>query len=417
MRVFPRCRLIHAGAAVFAAVLVMADHLVGQDEESDTRPGVAVLRFESGGSLGSNPEDLGALEVGIQQMLLTELSQRPELRIVERSHLNAILQEQDLGASGRVEVGTEAEAGRLIGARFMVAGVFTDVSGEFRLDARVFDVETSEILRCEEVRDRRERMYDLIVDLAEVIAADLHLPALDTEAQAALEARRAREIPPEALTLYAWGQIFEDRGHLDMAGDAYRRVMSEYPDLTEARDDWRRLLGSWELNVFVGSFNDEPSEYVVVPGSEDNFRRDAVLGVRVAYHLPLGLFVQGEIANSLVRVPAPNGTIQNMNVTPILASGGYSWHVRHDLHLFGAVGLGGMRFEPDRTRSEIDFAAVYGAGARVFLTRNHVIRGDLRLHQIPNALGKTLDDLGVPRGDTLWLLELSAGLSWFPGGG
>jgi hypothetical protein len=64
-----------------------------------------------------------------------------------------------------------------------------------------------------------------------------------------------------------------------------------------------------------------------------------------------------------------------------------------------------------------DFAAVYGAGLRVFLTRNHVVCGDLRLHQIPDALGKTLDGIGVPRGDTLWLLELSGGLSWFPGGG
>ncbi len=53
---------------------------------------------------------------------------------------------------------------------------------------------------------------------------------------------------------------------------------------------------------------------------------------------------------------------------------------------------------------------------RIFLTRNHVIRGDLRFYQVPDALGKTLDDLGVPRGETLWLLEVSAGLSWFPGG-
>ncbi len=192
--------------------------------------------------------------------------------------------------------------------------------------------------------------------------------------------------------------------------------MEEYPGLTEAADDWRRLVGNWEINVFVGSLNDEPTEYVVIPGMEDNFRRDALLGIRAAYHFPLGFFVQGEVANSLVRVPGTDRRPQNMNVTPILASGGYSLRVRSDFQIFGAIGLGAMRFEPDRTPPEVDFAAAYGGGMRIFLTRNHVIRGDLRFYQVPDALGKTLDDLGVPRGETLWLLEVSAGLSWFPGG-
>ncbi len=102
MRVFSGKRLIRAGAAISAAVFLPST-ISAQNQEPDTRPGVAVLRFESGGSLGPEPEDLGALEVGIQHMLLTELSQNPELRIVERSRMNAILSEQELGVSGRVE--------------------------------------------------------------------------------------------------------------------------------------------------------------------------------------------------------------------------------------------------------------------------------------------------------------------------
>ena len=41
----------------------------------DSRPGVAVFPFANGGSIGPNREDLAALEIGIQHMLLTELAQ------------------------------------------------------------------------------------------------------------------------------------------------------------------------------------------------------------------------------------------------------------------------------------------------------------------------------------------------------
>lgn len=66
----------------------------------DSRPGVAVLPFENGGSYGQDKEDFDALEVGIQQMLLTEFAVNSALRVVERSRLRALMDEQDLGSSG-----------------------------------------------------------------------------------------------------------------------------------------------------------------------------------------------------------------------------------------------------------------------------------------------------------------------------
>ena len=207
----------------------------------DNRPGVAVMPFSNGGSYGQDAEVFDALEVGLQQMLLTELSQNSNLRVVERGRLNDLLAEQDLAAQGRVDPNTAARIGRLVGARYVVLGGFIDFYGDFRIDSRVVNVETSEIVKTERVRDKREQLYDLVVDLSGRITTGLNLPALPA---AAREARESREIPTEALELYSRALFYQDRGVNDRAVELFRRVESEFPQLTEASEALRQLGAS-----------------------------------------------------------------------------------------------------------------------------------------------------------------------------
>ena len=55
-------------------------------------------------------------------MLGNELAGTEKFRIVERSKLEGVLREQDLGASGRVQAGTAAQIGKLTGAQYLVLG-------------------------------------------------------------------------------------------------------------------------------------------------------------------------------------------------------------------------------------------------------------------------------------------------------
>ena len=55
-------------------------------------------------------------------MLSNELAGTEKFRVVERSKLEAVLREQDLGASGRVRQGTSAKIGQLTGAQYLVFG-------------------------------------------------------------------------------------------------------------------------------------------------------------------------------------------------------------------------------------------------------------------------------------------------------
>lgn len=221
-----------AGLAMVGLGFGQVQELAAQDL-ADDRPGVAVLPFTNGGSFGPNQQDFEALEVGLQQMLLTEISQNSALRIVERAMLRSLLDEQDLGASGRVDAGTAARIGRIVGARYVVTGVFMDVWGDFRMDARVVDGETGEVIFSDQVRNEREKLYDMLVELAGKVTSGADLPPLSREVR---EAREAREIPSEAILLFSRAQTYEDFGDRDRAVEAYQRIVDEFPQMTEARE-------------------------------------------------------------------------------------------------------------------------------------------------------------------------------------
>ncbi len=209
--------------------------------EDDRRPGVAVFPFTNGGSYGESAEDLEALTVGLQQMLLTELDQNDALRIVERARLKQILDEQDLAEEGRVDPSTAAEIGELVGARYMVSGVFVDLYGDFRMDARIIDVETGEVIQTESVMGEKEGLYALLVDLSSQIAQGADLPALPTEVA---QQRKEKEIPPEAVTIYSQAQVYQDRGRTEQAIELYQRLAQRFPDLTEAQEALDQLQAS-----------------------------------------------------------------------------------------------------------------------------------------------------------------------------
>lgn len=224
--------------ALLALSLLLGGTAELRAQEPDLRPGIAVLPFNNGGSIGPNREEMEALDVGIQQMLITELAQNPALRIVERGVLQQILQEQDLATAGRVDAATAAQVGKLVGARYMVLGGFTDIYGRMRLDARIVDVETGQVIRTQQVQDRRERFYPMLLELATSLTSGANLPPLPAQVQ---RERRARRIPTEAAALYSSALRLQDAGETDRAVELYQRLVREFPQLTEAREALQQI--------------------------------------------------------------------------------------------------------------------------------------------------------------------------------
>jgi curli biogenesis system outer membrane secretion channel CsgG len=226
--------------AVWALVVAagFAVPVAGAAEGQDTRPGIAVLPFDNGGSYGQDKENFDALQVGLQQMLITEFAQNAQLRVVERGRIKDLLAEQDLGASGRVDANTAAKLGKLVGARYVVLGGFIDFYGDFRIDARIVNVETSELVKVVQVKDKRDKLYSLVVTLANDITKGVNLPALPRQA---MEQRESRRVPTEAVQLYSRALLYADRGDTQRAAELFNRAIQVFPEYTEAQEGLRQL--------------------------------------------------------------------------------------------------------------------------------------------------------------------------------
>jgi len=210
----------------------------------DTRPGIAVMPFQNGGSYGQDKENFDALERGIAGMLISELSQNPAARVVERENVQRLLDEQNLGADGRVDAATAAKVGKLVGARYMVMGTFVDLYGRFRVDARLVDVETSEILkvvRSDPKLEKREEMFRLLQALAERLMAETKLPPLPSEVS---KAAKARDVPTEALTYYSRALLYQDRGDKTKATEYFNKAIAAFPDYAEAQEGLKKVTGA-----------------------------------------------------------------------------------------------------------------------------------------------------------------------------
>ena len=86
------------------------------------RPIIGVLKFQ---------DETGAMFMqggagrAMTTMLTNELSARPVFTIVERQKLKAVIEEQNLSASGRVSAETSIAIGKLTGAQYLVTGTVT----------------------------------------------------------------------------------------------------------------------------------------------------------------------------------------------------------------------------------------------------------------------------------------------------
>lgn len=211
----------------------------------DARPGMAVLDFDIGATIGQDADDYQALRRGLAAMTISELAANPAVRVVERAQLQQILQEQNLGREGRIEGNTIVQIGQLIGARYMVTGTIYDVRGDFRIDARLFDAQTGQILRTQRVNGRLDNVFDLVTRLSAQLMRDANLPALPREV---MQQREQQGTPPtQAVMAYSRAVLYADRGDTQRAVEQYRRALTIFPGYTRARTDCNALqAGSCE---------------------------------------------------------------------------------------------------------------------------------------------------------------------------
>lgn len=213
-----------------AAVAVLAAPVVSH-AQADTRPTVAVLPFDNG-AITKSGTDYGPLGKGIEAFLITELSRNSNIRVVERSQIQKIIDEQNLGASGRVDDATAAKIGKILGAKHMVKGGFMiDGNGTLRLDIHVVDAETSKIEWAEATTGKDANLIEVIQQGANKVNAGVKLPPIPPAQKGEVnnQQSQAKKMPLATAMLYARAIEAEDSGKKEQAKQLYSQVQAAFP--------------------------------------------------------------------------------------------------------------------------------------------------------------------------------------------
>jgi len=173
-------------------------------------PTIAVTYFDN--NTGDPAND--ALGRGLADMLITDLAQLSTLRLVERARLNEVLAELELADSAFVDPATAATMGRGLGASLIVTGSFVAIHPQMRIDARVVDVATGEVLASTEVTGPTDEFFLLEKELAMAIAEQAGVEV------SFREQARLGQVATESFGAFsAWSEGLEalDRGALEEA--------------------------------------------------------------------------------------------------------------------------------------------------------------------------------------------------------
>jgi len=240
--------LIVLVAAAFAARAPAANAMAGDAAGAGARPTVAVLYFDYSG----RDQELDPLRKGLAQMLISDLSAADAVRVVERERLEAVLAEQKLASSGKIDAKTAARVGKLLGARFLVLGSYFDVMKSMRVDARLVDVESGQIVQS----IGADGKADDFLGLEQKVAAGLRdatarlappTPPRAEPRQPPTLQRRPAPKPPKRLktdTAIKYGQALAalDAGKKGDARAMLGTVLAAQPDFELASRDLERLM-------------------------------------------------------------------------------------------------------------------------------------------------------------------------------
>ncbi len=191
---------------------------------------IAILDFSNNSIV--EKEKYATLSQALAEIMITELSKLPDLKLVERQKMNSLLQEMQLSQSGIVSEQNSIQVGKLLGAHYLVFGSYMVSFHEaIRVDVRIVEVETGITIKAEEITDKVPRLFEIIKRLNEKIAKDLNI-RLTKEAKAAL---LGTEVPFDIISAFSNALKLEEQNKIEEARMIYQKILSKSPTFEPAR--------------------------------------------------------------------------------------------------------------------------------------------------------------------------------------
>lgn len=194
------------------ALWLSAPHVQAQDT-------IAVWDFDNN-TVGPMADIQGVehLRRILPEALLARLTQVPGLRVVERVKLREILEEQKLASSELAEQESRLRLGRILGARRMVFGDFVALGPMLRVDVRLVDTATSQVLVAEPLIGTQPEALAGMATLANRIA--------ETYGKTVLAEAPEPRVAADIWSAYDEGLRQMDEKRYDQAIETFKRVLT-----------------------------------------------------------------------------------------------------------------------------------------------------------------------------------------------
>ena len=195
--------------------------------------------------------DWNSLSKGLAEMLITDLSQVNNLKVLERIYLQKLIEEMQLGMSGLTDESTVPRMGRLMKARNLINGAFTIKPGQnLVITSSLFDVVSSTNVQTAEFSGDINNIFQIEKDIVFAAIDQLGIQLSDEEKKK-IGKYATRNF--DALKAFSQGLDHYDMGNYASAMIDFQEAIKFDPNFMLALDmfDITNALESIEQGTFV----------------------------------------------------------------------------------------------------------------------------------------------------------------------
>lgn len=196
------------------------------------RPVLMVLYFDN----QTGDASFDVMRKGLADMLITDLVALDEVSVVEREKLEAVLAELSLQQQKSFDPATRVKLGRLVGAKYQLAGSILSLSPDVSLEARLVDLAKNEVKVTARVKGAPTRLFDLEQELVKKLSDGMQVRL------GAGVGAKTKVGSVASLLDYSTGIDAADRGDAKAASSSLAKAVSASPGFTLAKDSWARVM-------------------------------------------------------------------------------------------------------------------------------------------------------------------------------
>jgi len=151
---------------VFACQTTKNSHLIieensGPVESTDTFTGEAAYVAISDFSILASDDALAFLSTEIPNDLAGGFAKGGLVKPVERQELEKVMKELKLSMSGLTDEDYALQAGKLLGAKYLLFGSLSKIGEQIKISCRLIETETSQIVYTESSRGMYSSLFDV----------------------------------------------------------------------------------------------------------------------------------------------------------------------------------------------------------------------------------------------------------------